>query len=121
MGLVVPVLLFVLASAWPAAAQDESSVVPTLVVPEPPSLAEIARLEQQRRKTLKGSSKVYTDRDLRRASPGQTPATGSPSSSGSAGSTAPPSPTPVPDAPTPTAGGADAKAKIGVDKNGEET
>ena len=128
-GLVVPALLFVLASAWPAAAQEEPSAVPTLVVPEPPSLAEIARQEQLRRKTVKGSSKVYTDKDLRRGSPGQAPATGSGSSSGaagsassgSAGSAAPPRSTPVPDAPSPAGGGADSKAKNDADKNGEET
>ena len=69
--------------------------MPALVVPEPLSLVEIARLEEVRRRTLKSKSKVYTDKDLKRATPGQ----------GTAGSPSPsPAATPVPDAPTPAAG-----------------
>ena len=81
-GLVVSGVLLAVSSAWPAAAQEPS---PTLVVPEPPSLAEIARLEQLRRKTIKSASKVYTDKDLRRGSAGQAspPSSGSSSGSGS--------------------------------------
>jgi len=122
-GIVVPALLILLGSAPAATAQEESTVAPPLVVPEAPSLAEIARQEQLRRKTLKGtSSKVYTDKDLRRGSPSQAPATGSASSSGSSGSSAaPPGSTPVPDAQAPAGGGADAKPKDGADKGAEET
>jgi hypothetical protein len=107
---VVPGLLLVLSSASPAGAQDPSPT-PPLVVPETPSLAEIARLEQMRRKTLKGASKVYTDKDLRRASPGQAAVPGSAAPSASSGSAAPPSSTPVPDAPAPAGGSADSKGK----------
>jgi len=34
-----------------------------------PSLAELARREQERRKAIKGQSKVYTDRDVKSAAP----------------------------------------------------
>jgi hypothetical protein len=64
-------------------------------VPEPPSLAEIARLEHARRKALPGPSKVYSDKDVKRASPAPAPAEPGPT---------PPGSTPVPDAPTPAAG-----------------
>jgi hypothetical protein len=118
-GIVVPALLILLGSAPAATAQEESTVAPPLVVPEAPSLAEIARQEQLRRKTIKGtSSKVYTDKDLRRGSPSQAPATGS----GSSGASSAPGSTPVPDAQAPAGGGADAKPKDGAaDKSAEET
>jgi len=103
--------------ARPATAAQDPTPVPALVVPEPPSLVEIARQEEARRRALKGGkSKVYSDKDLKKPSPGQapapgsgsTPASGSASGSGSAGTpgSAPPptSTTPVPDASTPSAG-----------------
>jgi hypothetical protein len=88
--------------AWPAQAKQDSSPLPVLVVPEPPSLAEIARLEEARRRTLRGKSKVYSDKDLKRATPDQ----------GTAGSPPPPpSPTPVPDAPAPAGVPSDSSGK----------
>jgi hypothetical protein len=51
-----------------------------------PSLVELARQEQARRKALKGTSKVYTDKDVKRAAPA--PGTAA------APSSTPPTPTP---------------------------
>lgn len=82
-------MLALLCIASPLAAAQE----PTPVVPPPPSLAELARLEQLRRKTITGPSKKYSDKDLPKPSttPGTTAAP-------------PPSSTPVPDAPAPAGG-----------------
>jgi hypothetical protein len=98
-SLMVPGLLF---SAGPAHAAQDPSPVPALVLPEPPSLVEIARQEEARRRTLKVKSKVYTDKDVRRATPGE----------GTAGSASPPPrSTPVPDAPVPAGGQPDPTGK----------
>jgi hypothetical protein len=86
-------LLAILLAASPAGAMQEPSPEP-LVMPDPPSLADIARLEQTRRKALQVPSKVYSDKDVKRASPAPAPAAPEPASPGS---------TPVPDAPAPTA------------------
>jgi hypothetical protein len=103
-GLVSPWRAFwgvvaLLCIAWPLATAEALAQEQT-PVPPPPSLAEIARLEQMRRKTVTGPSKVYTDKDLRRAAPAPGPTPASP-----AGSTA------VPDAPAPAGGQPDAAAK----------
>lgn len=55
---VIPLLPLILL-AWPAVSAAQA----------PPSLAEMARQEQARRKTIKGTSKVYTDKDVKRAIP----------------------------------------------------
>lgn len=100
---VVPGILALLCIAWPLAEAGVpgapfvragvAAQETTPVVPAQPSLVEIARLEELRRKTLKGPSKVFTDKDVRRAlpSPGTNPES-------------PPSSTPVPDAPAPAGG-----------------
>jgi hypothetical protein len=98
-GLVVPGCLAVPSSAWSAGLGQDTAPLPALVLPEPPSLAEIARLEAERRRALRGGgkSKVYSDKDLKQAGPGApTPAPGSAAPA--------PSTTPVPDAPTPAGG-----------------
>jgi hypothetical protein len=95
--------LAMLVFAVPAEAMQEPAAEPPMVMPEPPSLAEIARLEQERRRELRRSpSKVYSDKDVKRASPGQEFPTTQP---------APPSSTPVPDAPAPAAGQPDLASK----------
>ncbi len=83
--------------------------MPALVVPEPPSLAEIARLEAERRKALRGGkSKVYSDKDLKQAGPGApTPGSATPAPTPSPT----PSTTPVPDAPVPAGGQLESTAK----------
>ena len=91
--LVVPILLAAPSSAWPSGVTQQPATSPELV-PTPPSLAEIARLEAERRRALRGKSKIYSDKDLKRASPPQNP----PGSPPPAGSTA------VPDAPSPAGG-----------------
>jgi hypothetical protein len=97
--LAAPALLL---CASPARAAQDPSPVPALVVPEPLTLVEIARREEARRRTLKGKSKVYSDKDLKRASP--PPST--------AGAPAPsPDAIPVPDAPTPAAGQPESNGK----------
>jgi hypothetical protein len=101
-GLVLPGLLAALASAGPASAAQDPPLVPALVMPEPPSLVEIARLEEARRRVLKGKSKVYTDKDVRRGSPSQDSASPAPT---------PPGSTPVPDAPAPAGGQPDQTGK----------
>ena len=112
--LVVPALLAVPSVASSAGVAQDSAPLPALVVPEPPSLAEIARLEAERRKTLRGGkSKVYSDKDLKQAGPGA-PTPGSTVPSPTPGSTAPsptPSTTPVPDAPAPAGGQLESTAK----------
>jgi hypothetical protein len=98
-------LLGILLAASPAGAMQEPTAAP-LVMPDPPSLAEIARLEQTRRKALQVPSKVYSDKDVKRApSPAPAPAVIQPASPGS---------TPVPDAPAPAA------AQPGQTGRGEE-
>jgi hypothetical protein len=96
-------LLAILLAASPAGAMQEPSPKP-LVMPDPPSLAEIARLEQTRRKALQVPSKVYSDKDVKRASPGPAPAPAAPEP-------ASPGSTPVPDAPAPAAAQPDQTAK----------
>jgi hypothetical protein len=102
--LMVPGLLVFARPA--SAAQDP--VPPVIDLPAPPSLVDIARAEEARRRTLRGKSKVYSDKDLKHAAPGTAPAPGA------AGSASPPSATPVPDAPAP-AGGAPESAGKGED------
>ncbi len=103
--LVVPGLLAVPSVAASAGPVQDSAPLPTLVVPEPLSLGEIARLEAERRKALRsGKSKVYSDKDLKQAGPGApTP--------GSAVPAPTPSTTPVPDAPVPAGGQLESTAK----------
>jgi hypothetical protein len=97
--LAAPALLL---CASPARAAQDPSPVPALVVPEPLTLVEIARREEARRRTLKGKSKVYSDKDLKRATPPPT-TPGAPAPS--------PDAIPVPDAPTPAGGQPESNGK----------
>jgi hypothetical protein len=86
---VLPVALAALCAGWPVASAAQEA---------PPSLVELARQEQARRRTVKVASKVYSDKDQRTAAPAA-PAT----TRGAAGVPASrPDATVVPDAPRPT-------------------
>ncbi len=89
---VMPVLLL-MPLAWPVDGAAQA----------PPSIAEMARQEQARRKALKGTSKVYTDKDVKRAAPapgGAAPASSTPAApTPSTPSTPPPAATPDAQAP----------------------
>jgi hypothetical protein len=56
---VLPAALAILSVGWPVASAAQGA----------PSLVELARQEQARRKTVKPASKVYSDKDQRNANP----------------------------------------------------
>jgi hypothetical protein len=97
--------------AWPVAG----------VAQEPPSLMDLVRQEQARRKTLKGASKVYTDKDVKHAPAGPgsaaAPASSTPAPTASAPST--PSMPSTPSAPPPAAA-PDAPAAPPANKSGND-
>ena len=97
---VLPVALVALCVGWPVAASAQTP---------PPSLVELAKQEQARRKTVKAASKVYTDKDQRKDAPA--PATTA--AGGARPASKQPDATVVPDAPPP------AQAQPGGAESGE--
>jgi hypothetical protein len=90
---VVPVLVL-MALAWPVVGAAQ----------EPPSLVELARQEQARRKAVKGTTKVYTDKDVKRTAPAQGTAAPASSTPAAPAPSSPFSPSPAaPDAQAPPA------------------
>jgi hypothetical protein len=85
----VMLVLFLLPLAGPALAAAQAT----------PSLVELARQEEARKKAIKGVSKVYTDKDLKRAGPPSEAGAPSPFSA-----LPPPVPAPVAQAEKPQAG-----------------